>query len=190
MLRLRHARCAAHRRGHGLDARRGARAGSRTGDVQPPLCGGERPTAAGHADVPLAGIRRLGRSGPERAGRIAQGRGLVSRAPGPRHGLGREGREEIRRMTVFTRHHPHWPPGTPKSISIPRTSICYNLEVSARRYPDKTAIAYYGSTVSYAALERDVNALAGYLSQRCGVGRGDRVLLYAQNSPQFIAGYY
>ncbi|HWM42401.1 MAG TPA: long-chain-fatty-acid--CoA ligase, partial [Burkholderiales bacterium] len=26
--------------------------------------------------------------------------------------------------------------------------------------------------------------------QRCGVGRGDRVLLYAQNSPQFVIAYY
>ena len=33
-------------------------------------------------------------------------------------------------------------------------------------------------------------ALAGFLQQRCGVRRGDRVLLYAQNSPQFIIGYY
>jgi fatty-acyl-CoA synthase len=93
-------------------------------------------------------------------------------------------------MSAFTRHHPHWPPGVPKSIAIPRTSICYNLEVSARRYPDKTAIAYYGSTLSYAELARQADALAGYLSQRCGVARGDRVLLYAQNSPQFIVGYY
>jgi fatty-acyl-CoA synthase len=39
-------------------------------------------------------------------------------------------------------------------------------------------------------LEREAMALAGYLQQRCGIGRGDRVLLYAQNSPQFIIGYY
>ena len=93
-------------------------------------------------------------------------------------------------MTFFDRHFPHWPPDVPKTLTLPRTSVYYNLEVSARRYPDKAAIVYYGSTLSYAALEREVAALAGYLQQRCGVARGDRVILYAQNSPQFIIGYY
>ncbi len=93
-------------------------------------------------------------------------------------------------MSFFDRHFAHWPPGVPKSLSIPRTSLYYNLEVSARRYPDKAAIAYYGTVITYAEMERAVAALAGFLQQRCGVQRGDRVLLYAQNSPQFILGYY
>src|SRR6185436_1502754 len=87
-------------------------------------------------------------------------------------------------------HFPSWPPGVPKALTLPRTSLYYNLEVSARRFPDKAAIIYYGSPVSYAALEREATALAGFLQQRCGVKRGDRVLLYAQNCPQFIIGYY
>jgi fatty-acyl-CoA synthase len=93
-------------------------------------------------------------------------------------------------MAAFTRHHPFWPPAVPKSLSVPRTGIHYNLEVSARRYPQKTAIAYYGNLISYEALAGQVEALAGFLQRRCGVARGDRVLLYAQNSPQFIIGYY
>ena len=91
---------------------------------------------------------------------------------------------------MFTRHYPHWPPGVPKTLAVPRTSVHYNLEVSARRYPDKTAIYYYGTTISYAELLRAAEALAGYLLRACGVGKGDRVLLYAQNSPQFVIGYY
>jgi fatty-acyl-CoA synthase len=93
-------------------------------------------------------------------------------------------------MSFFDRHFAHWPPGVPKSLPVPRTSLYFNLEVSARRYPDKAAIVYYGTTITYAALEREATALAGWLQQRCGVKRGDRVLLYAQNSPQFIIGYY
>jgi fatty-acyl-CoA synthase len=91
---------------------------------------------------------------------------------------------------MFTRHHAHWPPGVPKSLPVPRTGVHFNLEVSARRYPDKAAIVYYGAQVSYARLEREAAALAGWLQRRCGVGRGDRVILYAQNCPQFIIGYY
>ena len=93
-------------------------------------------------------------------------------------------------MSFFDRHFAHWPPFTPKALAIPRTSVNYNLEVSARRYPQKAAILYYGRAISYAELEREVNALAGFLQERCGVKRGDRVILYAQNSPQFIIGYY
>src|SRR5688572_16274559 len=93
-------------------------------------------------------------------------------------------------MSFFDRHFAHWPPGVPKTLSIPRTSMHYNLEVSARRYPDKAAVLYYGSALSYAQLEREVAALAGCLQQRCHVRRGDRVLLYAQNCPQLIVGYY
>ncbi|MDW8469691.1 MAG: long-chain fatty acid--CoA ligase [Burkholderiales bacterium] len=93
-------------------------------------------------------------------------------------------------MAAFTRHYPYWPPGLPKALSVPQTPLWYNLEVSARRYPSKAAIHYYGTAISYAELSREVEALAGFLQARCGVARGDRVLLYAQNSPQFVVGYY
>src|SRR6185369_16082620 len=93
-------------------------------------------------------------------------------------------------MSFFERHFAHWPPGVPKTLSVPRTSLYFNLEVSARRYPDKAAIRYYGNSLTYADLERESTALAGYLQRRCGVKRGERVLLYAQNCPQFIVAYY
>jgi len=93
-------------------------------------------------------------------------------------------------MATFTRHFPHWPPFVPKTLAVPRTSVYYNLEVSATRYPDKAAIDYYGREISYAQVKREADALAGWLQQRCGVKKGDRVLLYAQNGPHFIVGYY
>ena len=91
---------------------------------------------------------------------------------------------------MFTRHYPHWPPGVPKSLSVPRTSLFFNLEASARRYPGKAALHYYGTSVTYAELLRSAEALAGHLQRACGVQRGERVLLYAQNCPQFVIGYY
>ncbi len=90
---------------------------------------------------------------------------------------------------MFTRHYPHWPAGLPKTLSVPQTSLYFNLFVSARRYPDKAAIHYYGADISYSRMDAEVCALAGYL-QHCGVRKGDRVLLYMQNSPQFVIGYY
>ena len=91
---------------------------------------------------------------------------------------------------TFTRHFEHWPPGKPKTLEVPRTTVVHNLEGVAARAPESIAIDYYGSRITYAELRREVEALAGYLQQRCGVAKGDRVLLYLQNSPQFVIAYY
>ena len=78
---------------------------------------------------------------------------------------------------MFTRHFEHWPPGKPKTLEVPRTTVVHNLEDVAARTPQSIAIDYYGSRMTYAELLREVEALAGYLQQRCGVSKGDRVLL-------------
>jgi fatty-acyl-CoA synthase len=91
---------------------------------------------------------------------------------------------------MFTRHFAHWPPGQPRTLELPKESVYANLAVSAVKHPDRAAIDYYGNRLSYAELKRQVDALAGCLQRRYGVARGDRVLLYAQNSPQFVIAYY
>lgn len=89
-----------------------------------------------------------------------------------------------------TTHYQHWPAGLPTHLTAPATSLYVNLEISARRYPDKTAIIFYDAVLTYREFHAQVEALAGYLQQECGVARGDRVLLNMQNSPQFIIAYY
>jgi fatty-acyl-CoA synthase len=89
-----------------------------------------------------------------------------------------------------TTHYPHWPAGLPYTLTPPDTSVYVNLEISARRYPNKSAIIFYDSILTYAELHAEVESLAGYLQHACGVKRGDRVLLNMQNSPQFIIGFY
>jgi fatty-acyl-CoA synthase len=91
---------------------------------------------------------------------------------------------------MMTRHFPFWPKRLAKSLTVPKTDLFYNLEVSARRYPDKIAVHYYGASLTYKRLMEETEALAGYLQQRLGVSKGERVLLYMQNSPQFIIAYY
>ena len=90
----------------------------------------------------------------------------------------------------FSRHFAHWPPGVPRTLEVPRANVYANLAARAAQHPDRIAVDYYGTRVSYAELKRAVDALAGFLQRRCGVARGERVLLYLQNCPQFIVAYY
>lgn len=90
---------------------------------------------------------------------------------------------------MFTRHHGIWPQSLPKTMTLPKTSVYTNLAISAERYPDHTAIIYYDTRITYRELFAEVEALAGYLHEK-GVKKGDRVLLYMQNSPQYVIGYY
>ena len=89
-----------------------------------------------------------------------------------------------------TAHYAHWPAGQPHHLTPPETSVYDNLEISARRYPTKAALIFYGREICYRELMAQADALAGYLQQVCGVARGDRVLLHMQNCPQFVIGFY
>lgn len=89
-----------------------------------------------------------------------------------------------------TRHFAHWPQGLPRQLTLPRTNLWYNVEVSATRYPDKPYIVYYDTPLTYAEFRDQCERIAGWLQQTCGVKAGDRVLLYMQNSPQWVLAYY
>lgn len=78
----------------------------------------------------------------------------------------------------------------PAEVHVPRSSLVYNVEVAARRYPDKTAIQYLHTPITYASLHAQIERMAGYLQHDCGVAPGDRVMLFSQNCPQFIVAYY
>ena len=75
-------------------------------------------------------------------------------------------------------------------LDAPATNVFYNLEVSARRYPEKPSLVFYDTPITFTEVFEDAQRVAGYLQHRCGVRRGDRVLLFMQNSPQFVSAYY
>lgn len=90
---------------------------------------------------------------------------------------------------MLTHHYEHWPK-LAKSLNVPETSLYDNLNVSAKRYPNQNAIFYYGNNITYRKFDAEVNALAGYLEKKLGIAAGEKVLLFMQNSPQFVIGYY
>ena len=82
-----------------------------------------------------------------------------------------------------------WPAGQPYSLDVPQVSLYEHLEVSARRYPAKVALRYYGREVRYHDLLQEAQRLSGHLARQ-GVQPGDRVVVCMQNSPQWAAAAY
>ncbi len=88
-----------------------------------------------------------------------------------------------------TRHYAFWPRRVPRRITPPVTSLWHNLAVTAARYPDKPALIFFGSVISYAQLRDQAERLAACL-QSMGVARGDRVVLNMQNCPQLVIAHW
>ncbi len=88
------------------------------------------------------------------------------------------------------RHLAHWPPGLSRHLTLPQTHLFHNAEVSAARYPDKPFLVFYDTLVTFRQFQQQAEHIAGFLQQVCGVKAGDRVLLYMQNSPQWILAFY
>ncbi len=86
-------------------------------------------------------------------------------------------------------HFKFWPPRLPHSITIPATSLWDNLATSARRYPDKAALVFFGRVISYAELLQKTERLAACL-HGLGVKKGDRVVLNMQNCPQLVIAHF
>ena len=86
-------------------------------------------------------------------------------------------------------HHKFWPARVPHAISPPATALPDNLDVNARRFPQRPALIFLGHTTTYAELAAQVDRLAAWLAQR-GIKAGDRVLVGLQNCPQLVIAHY
>jgi fatty-acyl-CoA synthase len=87
-------------------------------------------------------------------------------------------------------HHRWWPKGVPLTQRVPRVTLPHYLHTAAARYPDKPALIFCETVLSYAELDRQVLSVAAYLQQTFGVKQGDRVLLISQNCPQYVVCFY
>jgi fatty-acyl-CoA synthase len=86
-------------------------------------------------------------------------------------------------------HFKFWPARLPHSITPPATSLWDNLAISARRYPDKAAIVFFGRVYTYAEVAGLAERLAARLASM-GVRKGDRVVLDMQNCPQLLIAHF
>jgi len=86
-------------------------------------------------------------------------------------------------------HEAFWPSRLPASITPAETSLWMNLWVSATRFPNKNALVFMGRAWTYREVLQASERIAGQLA-RCGVQRGDRVLLDMQNCPQLVITHF
>ena len=86
-------------------------------------------------------------------------------------------------------HYKFWPRRLPHAITPPAVSLWDNLATQARRYPDKAALVFLGTQLSYRALAEGAERLAAHL-HTLGVQKGDRVLLCMQNCPQLVLAHF
>ncbi len=86
-------------------------------------------------------------------------------------------------------HYKFWPKRLPHAITPPATSLWDNLAISARRYPDKAALVFFGRVFTYSQVVLQAERLAARLAA-LGVGKGDRVVLNMQNCPQLVIAHF
>ena len=95
----------------------------------------------------------------------------------------------VMKLAAARPHDAIWPKRLPRHLVLPETSLWFNLEVSARRYPRKPACLFFGRALGYGELLSQAEALAGWL-QAHGLAKGDRVVVFMQNCPQFIVAVH
>ena len=68
-------------------------------------------------------------------------------------------------------------------------NIARTIEHGRQHHPDRPALIFEGTEITYAALDDAANSVARALRDR-GIGRGDRVALLMPNVPEFAYAYF
>lgn len=82
-----------------------------------------------------------------------------------------------------------WPEEVPKNFDFEKMTLGQMLANAAERWPDRRAIHFLDTTMSFHELERHVSAFATALHQ-LGLKKGDVVAMILPNSYQYVIGYY
>lgn len=88
------------------------------------------------------------------------------------------------------RHHAVWPQGRPWSLPRATEPIDAALARAAAVWPEKVGLVFYDTEITYAEMNATADALAGHLSDVCGLRPGGRVLVQLQSTPQFVIAFH
>ncbi|MCK9274836.1 MAG: AMP-binding protein [Syntrophales bacterium] len=85
--------------------------------------------------------------------------------------------------------HRHYDYNVPLTVRRPRLAVPDLLQIPANAYPDKAAVHFLGSEITFWQLRQQVLRMANALGAM-GVGKGDRVGLHLPTCPQYLIAYY
>ncbi|MFZ1023702.1 MAG: long-chain fatty acid--CoA ligase [Thermoplasmata archaeon] len=83
----------------------------------------------------------------------------------------------------------HYAKGIPRNIGIPDRMLHECVGDAARRWPDRTALVYYGAKWSYRRFWEESERLAASFV-RDGLRPGDRIAIYLPNCPAYPIAYF
>lgn len=95
-------------------------------------------------------------------------------------------------MNTQTNSYPwqtHYPNGIKWDVIIGAKPVYEMLDQTAEKYPDRPAIDFLGTQISFKELKIQVDRFAGAL-QEMGVTKNTKIALLLPNCPQFIISYY
>jgi len=82
-----------------------------------------------------------------------------------------------------------YPKEVPHHLTIPDQLVTELVQTSVERWPDRTALIYYGARWTYRRFWQESERLAAALARE-GVGPGDRVALYLPNCPAYPIAFF
>jgi long-chain acyl-CoA synthetase len=85
--------------------------------------------------------------------------------------------------------HKHYPPGVPAEIEFEPITMPQVLTRTASRFPDRPALVFMGTVITYGELDKLVNRFARALT-RLGVKKDDKVAVILPNVPQIVIAVY
>jgi long-chain acyl-CoA synthetase len=85
--------------------------------------------------------------------------------------------------------HKHYDYNVPTTIRYPRLPVHDLLQLPANAFPDKAALNFFGTEMTYWELRNNALRMANALGA-LGVSKGDRVGIHLPNCPQYPIAYY
>jgi len=87
--------------------------------------------------------------------------------------------------------HENYPKEVPPSVDVENYSSISELIVkNVAKFGDKPAFSNMGISMTYAEMDRLSDSFANYLTQKCGLKKGDRIALQMPNILQFPVAMY
>lgn len=85
--------------------------------------------------------------------------------------------------------HRHYDYNVPTTIRYPRLPVHDLLQIPANAYPDKAALNFYGTEMTFWEVRLQVLRMANALGA-LGIKKGERVGIHLPTCPQYIIAYY